>query len=142
MREIKFRGKRVDNNQWVIGFYSVFTYEKFGGDHPRDDIGCFIFEIKEGNEQTENDTYYRVHQESVGEFIGLKDKHGKDVYENDIIEVDWLDARYKVTRHLVEWSETDCSFLFPGGSPYNDAANYFTVIGNKFDNPELLKQVV
>ena len=72
------------------------------------------------------------------QYTGIGDRNCKDIYEGDIIEVDWLDARYKVSKHLVEWDSISCSFSFPGGSPYNDAVNYFTVIGNKFQNPELI----
>lgn len=71
------------------------------------------------------------------QFTGLKDGGATHIYDGDIIEVNWLDARYKKHNHLVEWNNEYCAFQFPGGYPHGDSS-HFEVIGNKFQNPELI----
>src|SRR5688572_3706441 len=90
MRPIKFRGKRIDNGEWVYGYYSVFTYESQGGDYARDDIGHFIMPIKGDNEQREEDEYVRIIPESVGQFTRKHDRDGTEIYVGNLFGNDAL----------------------------------------------------
>lgn len=129
MREIKFRAKRY-NNEWVYGNYVKAEYLSKNGKYE-----YFIIEFK-ADGQT-----YEVNENTISQFTGLYDKNGKEIYENDIVE--WAGYTMKIL-----WGE-DCGvgygFIWePCGSniDYVESMTGFIdeyeVIGNIFDNPELL----
>ena len=81
-------------------------------------------------------------QTELMQYTGLHDKYGKEIYEGDILKIDWDDGRYP--EHIIEkavyWDDDDaCWQLGEGGSPKKDAKNHMEVIGNIYENPELLK---
>lgn len=127
MREILFRGKRTDTKEWVEGI--VF---------PQDNaIVIMLFQrpmdgLLVGEE---------VDPETVGQFTGLTDKHGIKIFEGDIV-------RYNDTIHKVIFCTINGSAFFgitmpDRGEIWNfdgiTCANKMEVIGNIYDNPELLK---
>ena len=117
-REIKFRGKDPKGG-WVEGYYLQ--------DLTQCEMRSYIFNCP---------CYWEVIPETVGQFTGLLDKNGKEIWEYDI--VDWDGVKL-----LVEF--IDGSFCIHEN--YEDATlhdlfferNEINVIGNRFDNPELLK---
>jgi hypothetical protein len=120
-RQIKFRGISAHTNDWVYGYYSVFTYESQGGDYARGDIGHFIMPIKGDNEQTESDEYVRVLPESVGQFTGLVDFVGTDIYEGDlfsakikgkdvIARADFIEGAFRCVQVDFDYSYTPACF--------------------------------
>lgn len=72
MREIKFRGKRLDNGEWVYGF-ALFSQDK---------SEAVIAKLTDTESVCEN-----VGPATVGQFTGLHDKNGKEIYEGDIIAI-------------------------------------------------------
>ena len=132
MREILFRGKRVDNGEWVI---SNSFYQCNG-------------KIKLWDEQN-RDGYVEVEKETVGQYTGLTDKNGKKIYEGDIVkdeygrimEVVWRENLAKFALKLIKttgekWTE---NFLYADMGEWFDLANHLPeVIGNIHDNKELL----
>ncbi|MBS6650623.1 YopX family protein [Alistipes putredinis] len=131
MREIKFRGKRLDNGEWLYGSLVILNGR------------YFIFDDANRHE---------VDPATVGEYTGLKDKNGKDVWEGDIIEC--IGSDNKPIRHLVRYNDEKGGYsqlLFMGNGltcrPYDGgliSQNYICemdkyIVGNLHDNPELLK---
>ncbi len=93
MREIKFRGQAFGTCEWV-----------YGSLRSRDDGGNFI-------ETTDGAHCFPVLQESIGQFTGLNDKNGKEIYEGDIVHViewenllmnEWSDDRNRFDLFMID----------------------------------------
>lgn len=135
MREIKFRGKCVDNGKWVHGF--LFELSEECG-HSL----CIGIEPLSANDYSEiyKSCYDVIDPETVGQYTGLQDKNGKEIYERDIL----MDSRGWMC--VVKWDNDNGRFLGyhekPGGDTYicyvgREPAQ--EVIGNIYDNQDLLK---
>lgn len=129
-REILFRGKRLDNGEWVEGYY---TYYPEGMDDSEDTKHAIR------NTSAKPNKLRFVYGATVCQCTGLKDKNGNLIWENDIVEIIGEDERCKV-----EWDDDSAKYeLIQYGSGMCDFDNYFgsdlEVIGNAFDNPKLLE---
>ena len=132
MREILFRGKRIDNGEWVEG--NLFVPDKMDFRKPPTEIlmGTNIVRIS-----------YEVDPETVGQYTGLKDKNGKRVFEGDICQHEKTGRTISVSWHGTMagyvWSKRiEDSHLFDFGELFRVHDKY-AVIGNIHDNPELLE---
>ena len=127
MRDIIFRGKRTDNGEWVCG---VPTKDS----HGETVMVESVYECEEYNCRGANCLY--VDENTVGQYIGLTDKNGTKIFEDDIVKIKGK------TRYIFYGSS---GFRHTNYGEYaNTLENVFTVvdceiIGNKFDNPELLR---
>lgn len=132
MREILFKAKRVDDREWVVGQYVNTCYP--GKDK---ETGHFI--VVYPNE------YHEVYTSTLCQFTGLCDKNGKRIWENDILMAH-LDESYPedVTYETVEWGVAGWVAHETGSTDreYIDKFDleHYEVVGNIFDNPELLQE--
>lgn len=130
-----FRGKRIDNSEWVYGLPSC------------DEDG----EIEEIEVWSEDDiNFYSVDPSTVCQCTGLMDKNGKLIWENDIINGS-VKRGAAFYRCLVLWNECkarfdvramDCNFPMTLDECTDDISMSgfdYEVVGNIFDNPELLE---
>ena len=127
IREILFRGKRIDNGEWVEGCY---TFSKKASRH-------IIWVQSESNAEFWHTYPIAVDPLSVGQFTGLTDKNGKKIFEGDIVFAGY--GEYYQGQH--EHSATmiiDMADYEALNALCN--ANVVEVIGNIHDNPELAKE--
>ena len=134
MREILFRGKRIDNGEWVMG--NLFIPDK--PDTPTQIcIGTNIIRIT-----------YDVIPETVGEYTGLTDKNGKKIFEGDIVHLyGGKDTSTRFINYIALVIFAHGGFCAIDGTPDDYAVCRFDfasshnckIIGNIYDNPELIE---
>lgn len=129
MREILFRGKRVDNGKWVYGYYIKATHHWHNHGIHEDWIA--VHTIQNGGWCNVMGKY-AVLPETVGQFTGLTDRNGKKIFEGDIIDI-----------HYENTIVRDAVVKYIGASFYGETVadtweldNYheIEVIGNIHDN--------
>lgn len=132
MRTIKFRGKRIDNGEWVYGYYS-FRFNS----HRIQTIEEFYF-------NGESSLVHEVEPSSIGQFTGLTDKNEKEIYEGDIVKQEkWVSVgKYAEATGVVVFKSplftVECIGDWHGSNA--DLNCNSEIIGNTTDNPELLNK--
>lgn len=140
MREILFRGRTTDCG-WKIGTFISTYLEKMLCTDGEARIIPNLAGPPHCGIVTDFGEIFVVERETVGQYTGLKDRNGQKIFEGDIVEGEDFneEAGYGVIRFsggafIVE-------SLFSEGTFYtNYYADRLTIIGNAYDNPELLKE--
>lgn len=139
-REILFKAKRKDNGEWVEGYYVYCRKRHYILPVLNKAIG---FDERE-------DEWVEVDPDTLCQYTGLTDKNGKKIWENDIVNcwtcIDIGDfANYRVEIGYVEMNYGSFGLhRIQDNTYYRPFKDYFEgynlhIIGNIFDNPELLE---
>lgn len=130
MREIFFKAKKLADGKWVEGYYQK-RYNELGEEEH------YIFWIKNYRVWA----YEEVDPETLCQYIEIKDKNKKRIYEHEIVKatIDNIESIYQVT-----WDSYDFEYKLENKQECVSLACFdksiLEVIGNIFDNPELLEQ--
>lgn len=138
MRKILFRGKRIDNGEWV---YGVPVIGNLSGVfmvwvEPKAKRGCGDLLIRDVVKQAE------VIPETVGQYTGLKDQNGVKIFEGDVVygkniddDILWVwygVVKFNNYRLMLQEPKTEKWYEI-------DGFQFDKVIGNIYDNPELME---
>ena len=135
MREILFRGKRIDNGEWIEGYLlKVCNYATCSWD----------LSIEYKDPQWSGSKAYNtaaVGPSTVGQYTGLTDKNGKKIFEGDIVKNEYEDRKYQYFKifyneKTLQWEVMNKYGM--RGILHNVIGN-MEIIGNIHDNPELLE---
>lgn len=149
MREIIFKGKRVDNGEWIIGdlvttpFIRNTTQQNiiYILDITKADYDCF-------EDLVEDNGIFEVDRETVCQCTGIEDKNGKRIFEGDIVRAIYKPKDEDLTTDdfIIKWDKYYCKYVGHYAKKENvynpllfGSQTSFEVIGNIFDNPELTK---
>ena len=125
MREILFRGKRIANGEWVQGYICRYGWTGKEKDYIIPDYASALYTAE-------------IDPETVGQYTGLTDMNGRKIFEGDTV---W--NSYDEDYGKVEWDNDMAKFIITFPTFTVDFANVYgeelEIVGNVYDNPELLK---
>lgn len=125
IRNIKFKAKRLDNSEWVKGYF----YKECGN--------TYIIEDRQSESMLNRNEAHLVDPSTVCQFTGLKDKDGKDIFENDI-----LYDKDSGIASAIKWKRHVCGYVYEKVGMFATVHVYachtglLKIIGNKFDRKE------
>lgn len=135
MRDILFKAKRIDNGEWVEGYYAIVDVVHYIYSGFLCDGGLYVVAER-----------FEVDVNTLCQYTGLNDKLGNKIWDNDLIECKEFSNGYLIKHFLsqVEWDDDGTGFAFKDskhGWAFMDSLTVYEcqVIGNIYDNPELLE---
>lgn len=126
IKEIKFRGKRLNDGRWV---YGNLIHKHKESRRPTGIVNVIEYVSTYIVENNFDAGEVDVDPDTVGQFTGAYDKYGKEIWEGDILSCTKYNHKYYVT-----WDEDNYCWYF---TDPNNLCDY-EVIGNIYDNPDLI----
>jgi uncharacterized phage protein (TIGR01671 family) len=142
VKEIKFRGKRIDTGEWIYGFPHII--DTVGG-------GYYTGRAIQIQFLNSRPISIQIDKETLSEYTGLKDKNNKDIFEGDIVNrIESTGYRFvgEVVYEEYGFGIKPYGFFTPlsmkgkyddGKSSFDFSVEY-EIIGNAYDHPELLEE--
>ena len=154
MREIKFRAKRIDKDEFAYGDHLTGMGYKKGKHYILPLLSHYPYDCHSLDG-------YEVIPETIGQYTGLKDKNGKEIYEGDIVEWTFFYERLGANMGVIEddtivkgiircrqggfvleviENDFEDAGYYSISALYTDTESDVEIIGNIYDNPELIKE--
>lgn len=121
MRDINFRGKRTDNGEWAYGYVCRYGWTGKENTYIVPNYASALYSLE-------------VNPETVGQYTGLKDRNGINIFEGDIVKRVWFD---KMSIYQIDYDNGLASFIGQAGvrfTTFDYDSTEFEVVGNIYDN--------
>lgn len=140
-REIKFRGKMIPENEWIFGTILRIPAPPvcFG----KSETDKYYIQFPDPRYMPDWNMPYKmvqgaVNPDTIGQYTGLHDKNGKEIYEGDIVKIKYRDEDIGKVIYEHNGFSIDVTNMNKNYGRVSFVNNFMEVIGNIYDNPELL----